>query len=105
MSSGNPPYTCYCSFCGKSQFDVECLIAGPTVFICGECVALCCNIVKHKHAVSHGLEEYLDGPDWSDYDRLCGVAIHDYGDPYIVITEHDVQTTTAFDNMPDSFLT
>src|SRR5262252_4310087 len=33
-----------CSFCGKSQFDVRKLIAGPTVFICDECVALCVKI-------------------------------------------------------------
>ena len=36
--------TLYCSFCGKSQHDVRKLIAGPTVFICSECVALCADI-------------------------------------------------------------
>ena len=35
----------YCSFCGKSQHEVRRLIAGPTVFICNECVELCMGIV------------------------------------------------------------
>ena len=37
--------TLYCSFCGKSQHHVEKLIAGPSVFICNECVALCNDII------------------------------------------------------------
>lgn len=37
--------TLYCSFCGKSQHEVKKLIAGPTVFICDECVVLCLDIV------------------------------------------------------------
>jgi len=41
-----PPKTLYCSFCGKSQHEVRKLIAGPTVFICGECAALCTDIVE-----------------------------------------------------------
>ena len=36
--------TCYCSFCGKSQHEVRKLIAGPTVFICDECIELCVEI-------------------------------------------------------------
>ena len=40
--------TLYCSFCGKSQHDVRALIAGPTVFICDECVSLCDDIIDHK---------------------------------------------------------
>ncbi len=36
----------YCSFCGKSQFEVRKLISGPTVFICDECVALCVKICE-----------------------------------------------------------
>jgi predicted RNase H-like HicB family nuclease len=40
--------TCYCSFCGKSQHEVLKLIAGPTAFICSECVDLCCEIVEEK---------------------------------------------------------
>ena len=38
--------TVYCSFCGKSQHEVEKLIAGPTVFICDECTGLCVSIIK-----------------------------------------------------------
>jgi len=43
-----PPRTLYCSFCGKSQHEVRKLIAGPTVFICDECVALCTHIVERE---------------------------------------------------------
>ena len=39
----------YCSFCGKSQHEVRKLIAGPTVFICDECVELCMDIIKEDH--------------------------------------------------------
>ena len=38
----------YCSFCDKDQFDVECLIAGPSVFVCDECVDLCAEIVAER---------------------------------------------------------
>ena len=38
--------TRYCSFCGKSEHEVRKLIAGPTVFICDECVVLCMDIIK-----------------------------------------------------------
>jgi ATP-dependent Clp protease ATP-binding subunit ClpX len=40
-----PPGTMFCSFCGKSQHDVRKLIAGPAIFICNACVALCVKIV------------------------------------------------------------
>ena len=40
--------TLYCSFCGKSQHEVNKLIAGPTVFICNECVDLCTDIIKEE---------------------------------------------------------
>jgi hypothetical protein len=43
-----PPKTLYCSLCGKSQHEVRKLIAGPTVFICDECVALCTDIVEGR---------------------------------------------------------
>ena len=39
----------YCSFCGKSQHEVRKLIAGPTVFICDECVELCMDIIKEDN--------------------------------------------------------
>lgn len=45
----NPdPKTCYCSFCGKDQHDVDDLIAGPGNFICDECVDLCASIIREK---------------------------------------------------------
>src|SRR3982751_316038 len=40
--------TLYCSFCGKSQHEVRKLIAGPTVFICDECVELCMDIIREE---------------------------------------------------------
>jgi ATP-dependent Clp protease ATP-binding subunit ClpX len=47
--------TMYCSFCGKSQHDVEKLIAGPAVFICGACVGLCTSICN-QHLAAPGAE-------------------------------------------------
>ena len=44
--------TLYCSFCGKSQHDVRKLIAGPTVFICDECVELCMDIIGEENKSS-----------------------------------------------------
>jgi hypothetical protein len=45
-----PQVTRYCSFCGKSQHDLKVLIAGPTVFICDECVELCAVMVRERLA-------------------------------------------------------
>ncbi|MFO0500161.1 MAG: ClpX C4-type zinc finger protein, partial [Pseudomonadota bacterium] len=42
--------TLYCSFCGKSQHEVRKLIAGPTVFICDECVRLCMDIIREEES-------------------------------------------------------
>jgi ATP-dependent Clp protease ATP-binding subunit ClpX len=42
--------TLYCSFCGKSQHEVRKLIAGPTVFVCDECVRLCMDIIREEEA-------------------------------------------------------
>lgn len=51
--------TFYCSFCGKSQHEVRKLIAGPSVFICDECISLCSNIIaeEHKAAEAEGKEK------------------------------------------------
>lgn len=49
----------YCSFCGKSQHEVRKLVAGPTVFICDECVTLCAEIVRDEHSEPHALGERL----------------------------------------------
>ena len=47
LSGGDSKSTLYCSFCGKSQHEVRKLIAGPTVFICNECVELCADICSY----------------------------------------------------------
>ena len=48
-SGGDSRNTLYCSFCGKSQHEVRKLIAGPTVFICDECVELCMDIIREEN--------------------------------------------------------
>ncbi len=52
MSDKNNKNILYCSFCGKSQHEVRKLIAGPTVFICDECVELCMDIIKEENKSS-----------------------------------------------------
>ena len=49
---GDSKNTLYCSFCGKSQHEVRKLIAGPTVFICDECVELCMDIIREENKTS-----------------------------------------------------
>ena len=51
-NEGNGKNTLYCSFCGKSQHEVRKLIAGPTVFICDECVELCMDIIREENKSS-----------------------------------------------------
>ena len=48
LTGGDSKSTLYCSFCGKSQHEVRKLIAGPTVFICDECVELCNDIIREE---------------------------------------------------------
>ena len=48
MTKGTPEKLLYCSFCGKSQHEVKKLIAGPSVFICDECIALCNDIIRDE---------------------------------------------------------
>jgi len=52
VSGGDTKNTLYCSFCGKSQHEVRKLIAGPTVFICDECVELCMDIIREENKSS-----------------------------------------------------
>ena len=59
MSEKNSKNILYCSFCGKSQHEVRKLIAGPTVFICDECVELCMDIIKEENKTS--LIKHQDG--------------------------------------------
>jgi len=47
----------YCSFCGKSQHEVRKLIAGPSVFVCDECIALCNDIIKEEAQTAIGAEK------------------------------------------------
>ena len=70
----------YCSFCGKSQHEVRKLIAGPSVFICDECVELCNDIIR---------EEVQEGSEGEDTNRLpTPVEINDILDQYVVGQEH-----------------
>ena len=83
--------TLFCSFCGKSQHEVRKLIAGPTVFICDECVELCMDIIReeHKTSLSKGhdgvptpadinqvLDEYVIGQARAK--RVLSVAVHNH---------------------------
>jgi len=72
-SSGDSKNTLYCSFCGKSQHEVRKLIAGPTVFICDECVELCMDIIREETKAS-GLKSTDGVPTPRD---ICGV-LDDY---------------------------
>ncbi len=90
-SNGDSKNTLYCSFCGKSQHEVRKLIAGPTVFICDECVELCMDIIKedHKATVSKSsdgvpppkeirqvLDDYVTGQSYAK--RVLSVAVHNH---------------------------
>ncbi len=73
LSGGDSKNTLYCSFCAKSQHEVRKLIAGPTVFICDECVELCMDIIREEH--KSALVKTRDGvPTPAD---ICAV-LHDY---------------------------
>lgn len=56
MSDFGPPF--YCSFCGKSNSEVFCLFAGPTVFICDECIDFCAELLAEKRSGTPGEIEY-----------------------------------------------
>jgi len=60
--------TLYCSWCGKSQHEVSKLIAGPTVFICDECVELCMDIIKEEDRQKQRVSA-------DSYPEFCGVEI------------------------------
>ena len=72
-AGGDSKNTLYCSFCGKSQHEVRKLIAGPTVFICDECVELCMDIIREEHKT--GLVKAGDGVPTPH--EICGV-LDDY---------------------------
>lgn len=90
-SGGDSKNTLYCSFCGKSQHEVRKLIAGPTVFICDECVELCMDIIREEHKSSlvksgegvptpkeicEVLDDYVIGQDVAK--RVLSVAVHNH---------------------------
>src|SRR5688572_16341290 len=56
-SNGNKDKVLHCSFCGKSQTEVRKLIAGPSVYVCDECVALCNEIIHEDIHTTPSTEE------------------------------------------------
>jgi ATP-dependent Clp protease ATP-binding subunit ClpX len=66
MNAGKPKInesTLFCSFCGKSQHDVKKLIAGPAVFICDACVALCTTIIADTSEPADGEQPKIEWPE------------------------------------------
>ncbi|GGB24744.1 ATP-dependent Clp protease ATP-binding subunit ClpX [Allosediminivita pacifica] len=90
-SGSDSKNTLYCSFCGKSQHEVRKLIAGPTVFICDECVELCMDIIREEtkgaglkssdgvpspREIAEVLDDYVIGQ--AKAKRVLSVAVHNH---------------------------
>ena len=90
-SGSDSKNTLYCSFCGKSQHEVRKLIAGPTVFICDECVELCMDIIREEtkstgfkssdgvptpREICSVLDDYVIGQAIAK--RVLSVAVHNH---------------------------
>ncbi len=91
MSEKSNKNILYCSFCGKSQHEVRKLIAGPTVFICDECVELCMDIIKEENKdtfvknqegvptpqeICNVLDDYVIGQTYAK--EVLSVAVHNH---------------------------
>jgi len=92
LTGSDSKSTLYCSFCGKSQHEVRKLIAGPTVFICDECVELCNDIIREEtkgglvgrkdggtptpQAICNVLSDYVIGQERAK--RVLSVAVHNH---------------------------
>ena len=91
VESKNSKNTLFCSFCGKSQHEVRKLIAGPTIFICDECVELCMDIIREENKVVASpktsnvetpkelynlLNDYVIGQE--EAKKILSVAVHNH---------------------------